>query len=252
MLVLNRDLKKSVVPLYSYEAIAEEGPQDGSICPYALAMSDLERFANTFDPYLFETETGKELSDKNKFSSCVDRIGENGETDIDFSDLRWALWMQVEESPYPAHNVEKGRFVDRLLDAIHWEVSGTKRQTIGCGPYEPWIGTRGGLIGSGQLRFMVTTGAKFDRDRLFDFVAGLMLRTYGEELIPRSLGMLPPKYRIDDSDLVEHWFMILIQRPDPRLSVESQNGIERAQNEFARAVQRQALVAGLSVEDPSD
>ena len=175
MVVLNRDVQRNMVPSFSYEAIAEEESNDGSVCPYAVAMSDLERFADTFDPHLFETETGKALSNENEFRSYVDRISSNGKTDIDFSDLRWALWMQVHAPPFPSDNVDKSRLVDRLLDAIYWEVSGTKRETTGCGPHEPWIGTRGGLVGSGQLRFMVTTGAEFDRDRLFDFVAGLEL-----------------------------------------------------------------------------
>jgi hypothetical protein len=171
---------------------------------------------------------------------------QGGETDIDFSDLRWSLWMQVHEPPYPAEDVEKSRFVDRLLDAIHWAVSREKREAAGCGPFEPWIGTDGSLISDGQHRFLITTGPEFDRDRLFDFVAGLMLRTYGEDLIPRSMGLLPPSYRMDDSGLVDHWFMILIQRPG------SEDGFGREQIAFAEKVQRQTLVAGLSVEAPND
>lgn len=247
VLILNRDLVGSMVPTFSYREIAEVGADDVfGVSPHPFALARLKGFAKTFDPHKFEAETGHAFGGETEISALTGRIGSRGETDHDLEVLRWAVWMLALNEHEIAGDVSKGELIDRLLDGIHWTVAKSARKRAGCGAYEPSIGVPGVNLGPGQLRFMITTGLDFDRDRLFDFVAGLLLRKYGEHHFVRSLALYPPSYRIEVEDFVDHWLMVLIPR------VDQDSGDVDEEEQFSELALRHLLDADLGVVQPAE
>jgi hypothetical protein len=243
LVILNRDLRGSSVPVFSYTEISDRwGADDELESSHQFALAELKRFGATFDPWKFEEETGKSFGEIDAVPGILERIGSNGETDRDLSELRWALWHLACGPQYPIDGVR----VDRALNGIHWILTGAKRVTVGPGPYEPWIGTKAMSIGGGQLRFWLYTGPGFDRERLFGFVAGLLLRRYGDRFIARSLGLYPPSYPRKEDGLVKHRFMVLITRAGADSSGHPE-GDDAEQQEFAAFAIREALNSGLGV-----
>ena len=244
MLILNRDLRGSMVPKYDYTGISEVAERDHVLGPssYVFALSELERFAATFYPQKYAQETGKEL-DLTSGMEMVRSHAQRGElADLDLSVLRWALVVLSEHSFQVAEQNDKAILVDQILDAIHVEVTGTRRASQGFGPYEPQIGVAAMQVAQGQLRFDLVTGLEFDRERIFDYVAGQLLRQYGREFSVRALGLYPPFYAQTEPRTVHHRFVMAIEESRARTSV----GVGTEQDRFARDIKESFLRAGLN------
>ena len=248
MVVLNRHLLGSSVPTFSYSEISEKWEHDEELeSSHPFALAELRRFGASFDPRKFSRETGQSFGGLEDVPSLLERIGPGGETECDLGELRWALWLLV---CGPQYQID-GPSTDRILDGIHYILTGAQRATSGPGPYEPWLGTEPMRIGSGQRRFWLYTGPIFDRERIFDFVAGLMLRHYGERFVARSLGLYPPAYSPEKDGPVQHVFMILIHQ----MGAAGQGlpeGDQAEQEAFAEWAQRMAVNAEIGVVPPPD
>lgn len=244
MLILNRDLNGSMVPTFSYESVAAEGPEPELwTSPYTFAISEFERFASTFDATKYQRDTGIQFDDSGDDISGLAEQVSNSQSSMNLGTLRWGLTVLAIHPETLASDIEKAKLADQLLDAIHQDVAGSPRQTTGPGKPEPFIGVPGAIVGESQRRFGIETGQDFDRDRLFDFAAGLLLRVDDRDLTLRTLGLYPPDYRID-SERVTHNFMVLIASPGDRHQFI---GSDSAQTEFVEMMRRESIAAGISL-----
>ncbi len=59
MVILNRDLRRSSVPVFSYTEIAGRWEADDELeSSHQFALAEVKRFGSTFDPWKFESLSG--------------------------------------------------------------------------------------------------------------------------------------------------------------------------------------------------
>lgn len=243
MLILNRDLMGRHVPAFRYADVAAEGTSKGvPTSPHTFAIYEFELFASTFDSAKYQVDTGIHFDEStDDLSNLASRVS-NPDEKVDLGTLRWGLTMLALHAESLASDSSKAALADALLDAIHRDIAGGPRATIGPGKHEPFIGVWGALLGEGHLRFGIETTQEFDRNYFFDFAAGRLLRADGQDSAFRALALYPPAYHVG-SETVTHHFMVLIAK----LSDRKLDSIDSSQKNFADLVQREAIAEGVGL-----
>lgn len=218
-LILNRDLVPNDVPLYP--VLQLEPPGGG----HSHAWSRIWRFALTFDPNVYAAETGTVLLVPELAQKMTEWPAVQEELTGDLAELRavlhWLYWQGGQGQGLPLGNV----LIQALLDAIYRRVSGgQKRPAAETGPYEPALGR----TGPGEmLRFWFVSRDRLDRRSLYDRVAGLLLRTVGEDFSVRALYLYPPSYGVDPGRPATERVIIFVDPNSPGKRAEAAAAKER-------------------------
>ena len=232
-LILNRDLRTSHVP---DTPVAELELGDGA---HPAAWTQLWRFAATFGVSSYAQATGRNLDDE-RMKELLAQAQAATDLGVPFKaelfELRAALCYLRAWHNAVLPDEEAARVVDTLLDAIYRDVAGGRKRPIGgTGPYEPGLGlgTCSANFGVGQNRFWFRARRRMSRERLYDRVAGKLLREAPNDVVVSALYLYPPRYQDDSAAAPTHVFMLLLE---PREGHRDEHVVNAAYDALMRSV----------------